>query len=368
MNDWIHQLDKLNQSHAGTCKPGRLTCSILVHEISNSAADAGTVRCDWNAMSNRSFWQWRSAPTEDVELDGQRCQTVWHYHSTEIEWQHQRLKNGSWHWSSDTACHRMAKNDDTVLITCDLIDTSTSIHMPRFRRWSAPKRSNDCDNWCSGWLVVYQRTSVFAAFNWRRFERIHSYQQHDRRDQYLRGHAVCPIIRYYNGRLLCRGLIDPSRTLLTTQSSAGASVWRRQISQGTSKLKVLTTRHMGWMYRWCWCMLTTINFSFLLSPLNSPLKFHTCKCKPQLILMSLSGCLPIFCHLIRPKRSFSSLVFLLNFPKSLIPVFACHLTTSLHQLAQHANLVSSLILHSLCPITFLQFLNLISYPSVTYAE
>jgi len=34
---------KLDQSHAGTCTPGRLTCSQFVHELSNNAADAGTV-------------------------------------------------------------------------------------------------------------------------------------------------------------------------------------------------------------------------------------------------------------------------------------------------------------------------------------
>jgi len=87
-------------------------------------------------------------------------------------------------------------------------------------------------------------------------------------------------------------------------------------------------------------VLMTINFSFLLSPLNSP-TFHTFQ--PQLFL-SLSGCLPIFFHLICPKRSFSSLVFLLNFPKSPTPVFSCHLTPSLHQRSQRAILVSSLIL------------------------
>jgi len=85
------------------------------------------------------------------------------------------------------------------------------------------------------------------------------------------------------------------------------------------------------------CMLMTINFSFLLSPLNSPPTFHTSM--PQLIL-SLSGCLPIFCHLISPKRSFSSLVFLLNFQNLLTPVFSCRLTPPLHQLHQHAILVS----------------------------
>jgi len=78
----------------------------------------------------------------------------------------------------------------------------------------------------------------------------------------------------------------------------------------------------------------------------------------------------IFCHLISSKRSFSSLVFLFNFPKSPTPVFSCHLTPSLHQLPQHAFLVSSLILllFYLCPVTFPQFLNLVSYLSVTSAE
>jgi len=69
-----------------------------------------------------------------------------------------------------------------------------------------------------------------------------------------------------------------------------------------------------------------------------------------------------------PKRNFSSWVFLLNFPKSPTSVFSRHLTPSLRQLPQLAILVSSLILHSLCPITLPQFLNLVSYPSVTSAE
>jgi len=71
------------------------------------------------------------------------------------------------------------------------------------------------------------------------------------------------------------------------------------------------------------CMLMTINFLFLLSPLNSAPKFHTSK---PLLILSLSGCLPICFHLISPKRCFSSSVFLLNFPKSRTPVFSCHLT------------------------------------------
>jgi len=111
--------------------------------------------------------------------------------------------------------------------------------------------------------------------------------------------------------------------------------------------------------------LTTINFSFLLSPLNSPPQFYTCK---PLLILSLSRCLPIFSHLISPKRSFSSLVFLLNFQNSPTPVFTCHLTPSLHQLPQHAVLLSYLILLSLFPIAFPQFINLVSYPSVISAE
>jgi len=86
-----------------------------------------------------------------------------------------------------------------------------------------------------------------------------------------------------------------------------------------------------------------------------------------------SSCLSVdvfqsYCHLISPKQSFSSLVFLFNFPKSLTPIFSCHITPSLHQLPQRAILVSSLILLSVWPITFLQLLNLTSYPSVTSAE
>jgi len=79
--DWGHQLDKLDQSYAGTCTPGRLTCSQFVQEFSNNAAGAGTVKYGLHGTSNKSFWQRRSSPTEDVELGGQRCQTVWHYHS-----------------------------------------------------------------------------------------------------------------------------------------------------------------------------------------------------------------------------------------------------------------------------------------------
>jgi len=78
-NDWVHQLNKLDQSHAGTCTTGRLTCSQFFHELSTNAP--GMVRCDLNATSTRSFWQRLSSLTEDVELGGQRCQTVWHCHS-----------------------------------------------------------------------------------------------------------------------------------------------------------------------------------------------------------------------------------------------------------------------------------------------
>jgi len=45
-----------------------------------------------------------------------------------------------------------------------------------------------------------------------------------------------------------------------------------------------------------------------------------------------------------------------------------HLKPLLYQLLQHAILMSSLILLSLCPITFPYFLNLVSSPSVTSAE
>jgi len=41
------------------------------------------------------------------------------------------------------------------------------------------------------------------------------------------------------------------------------------------------------------CMQMTVKFSFLLSPLNTPPKFHTCK---PLLFLSLGRCLPIFCH------------------------------------------------------------------------
>jgi len=67
-NNRVYQLDK----------PGRLNCRPFVHELSTKTADAGTVRCDWNATRNRSFWQTRLLPTENVELGGQ---TAWHYHS-----------------------------------------------------------------------------------------------------------------------------------------------------------------------------------------------------------------------------------------------------------------------------------------------
>jgi len=55
-------------------------------------------------------------------------------------------------------------------------------------------------------------------------------------------------------------------------------------------------------------------------------------------------------------------------PKSPTPVFSCHLTPLLHQLHQHAILVPSFNLLSLCPITFPQLLNRVSYPSVTSTE
>jgi len=50
-----------------------------------------------------------------------------------------RLKTSDRHQRS---CRRMAKHDDTVLITCDLIDTSASINMPRFwtTRWARRDR------------------------------------------------------------------------------------------------------------------------------------------------------------------------------------------------------------------------------------
>jgi len=63
-----------------TCTLGRLICSKFVHELSTNAADAGMVRYDFSA-ANKSFWQRRSSRTDDVELSGQRWQTVWYYNS-----------------------------------------------------------------------------------------------------------------------------------------------------------------------------------------------------------------------------------------------------------------------------------------------
>jgi len=65
------------------------------------------------------------------------------------------------------------------------------------------------------------------------------------------------------------------------------------------------------------------------------------------LIFFLSGRLPIFCHLISPKRSFSSLVILINFPESLTPVFSCDLAPSLRQRPQRAIFVPFLILLSL---------------------
>jgi len=57
----------------------------------------------------------------------------------------------------------MAKRDDTVLATCDVIDTPASINMHRMTAVittrSASTRSTDCGNWCGRRLVVDQRTS-----------------------------------------------------------------------------------------------------------------------------------------------------------------------------------------------------------------
>jgi len=106
----------------------------------------------------------------------------------------------------------------------------------------------------------------------------------------------------------------------------------------------------------------TINLSFLLSPLNSPSKYHTCK--PQLISQSFN-----LMSLNAVQNGVSLvLVFLLNFPKYPTKyqnvshaIYRHHYTNFL----SNAISVSSLILHSQCPITFPQFLNLVFYPSVT---
>jgi len=116
----------------------------------------------------------RSLPIEDVELCGHRCQSVALPQSS-------RLRTSD-HISDGTdrhiqrSCRRMAKNDDSILITRDLINTSASINMPRFRTTavgamrSAPTRSNDCGNWCKRRLFIDQITSVFAALNWSWFK------------------------------------------------------------------------------------------------------------------------------------------------------------------------------------------------------
>jgi len=87
--------------------------SQFVHELSTNAADAGTVRCVWNASSNRSFWQRRWSPTEDVKLGGQRCQTVWHYNSP-ADWERVTTSTTEEllrHWSSYTAW--LSQNGET---------------------------------------------------------------------------------------------------------------------------------------------------------------------------------------------------------------------------------------------------------------
>jgi len=41
MSDWVHQLDKLDQSYGGTCTPGQLSYSHFIPKLSTNAADAG---------------------------------------------------------------------------------------------------------------------------------------------------------------------------------------------------------------------------------------------------------------------------------------------------------------------------------------
>jgi len=73
------------------------------------------------------------------------------------------------------------------------------------------------------------------------------------------------------------------------------------------------------------------------------------------------------CHLISPKRSVSTLVFLLNFSKSPTPLPSLLMpSNAIITTYHHAILVSSLILRCLSPTTFLQFLNNFSYPSLTF--
>jgi len=74
---------------------------------------------------------------------------------------------------------RTAKQAEMVFVTCDIIETSKSMYIPRSRTTEAgvtssvPTRSNNCGSWWERRLVVDHRISVFAVFNWSLLERIH---------------------------------------------------------------------------------------------------------------------------------------------------------------------------------------------------
>jgi len=78
-------------------------------------------------------------------------------------------------WRAEWSCLRTMKHVDALLL-----DVVAHRHV-----WvkktaadsvtkSGPNRSGACGSWWSRRLVADQRISVFAAFSWRRFERIHS--------------------------------------------------------------------------------------------------------------------------------------------------------------------------------------------------
>jgi len=108
---------------------------------------------------------------------------------------------------------------------------------------------------------------------------------------------------------------------------------------------------------------TQFFYSFTLWIAPTQHTFYTSK--TQLIL-SLSGCLPIFSHSISLKLKFFLLVFLLTTLKSLIPLFSYFLMSAVHHITLLKILALVLILNSQCLIIFPQFQNLVTYQFVTF--
>jgi len=143
--------------------------------------DGGAEWCDQTSTTSKLVEQLHSSLTEAAEAeDAEEYLPVSRYRSPD-DW-----TTSDWTTGLDTerrmerSCLCTAKHVDTVFLTWELIDMSESKWIPRSRTAadgitkSAPTRSGACGSWWSRRLVADQRISVFAAFSWRRFERIHS--------------------------------------------------------------------------------------------------------------------------------------------------------------------------------------------------